>query len=52
MSYLWPSFSKAEISEVKSVLRSGKVNYWTGEQNKKFERICKILSVKICDFSC
>ena len=38
MSYLWPSFSKAEISEVKSVLRSGKVNYWTGEQNKKFEK--------------
>jgi dTDP-4-amino-4,6-dideoxygalactose transaminase len=34
----WPSFSRDEIKAVAEVLRSGKVNYWTGEQCRLFER--------------
>jgi len=34
---MWPSYSKEEIDAVSSVLTSGKVNYWTGENCKKFE---------------
>jgi dTDP-4-amino-4,6-dideoxygalactose transaminase len=33
----WPSFSDAEINAVKSVLISGKVNYWTGTECREFE---------------
>ncbi|MGC6497158.1 MAG: DegT/DnrJ/EryC1/StrS family aminotransferase [Candidatus Puniceispirillaceae bacterium] len=33
----WPSFSQDEISVVQNVLGSNKVNYWTGEECKKFE---------------
>lgn len=38
MSYNWPKYSKKEVDEVNSVLNSGKVNYWTGDQNQKFEK--------------
>src|SRR3990167_6817030 len=34
----WPFFDEDEIAAVSSVLRSGKVNYWTGEQGNLFER--------------
>lgn len=34
----WPSFSEEEIEAVAKVLRSGKVNYWTGEEGRAFER--------------
>ena len=34
----WPEFATDEIEAVASVLRSGKVNYWTGEQSREFER--------------
>ncbi|MGJ8692040.1 MAG: DegT/DnrJ/EryC1/StrS family aminotransferase [Thalassotalea sp.] len=34
----WPSFSEAEISAVTQVLRSNKVNYWTGTQGREFEK--------------
>jgi dTDP-4-amino-4,6-dideoxygalactose transaminase len=34
----WPVFSEDEIRGVTSVLSSGKVNYWTGEQGRSFER--------------
>lgn len=34
----WPSFSPAEIDAVAEVLRSNKVNYWTGEEGRAFER--------------
>lgn len=34
----WPSYLEEEISAAISVLRSGKVNYWTGEQGQKFEQ--------------
>lgn len=33
----WPSFSDEEIQAVEAVLRSGKVNYWTGTEGRKFE---------------
>lgn len=34
----WPFFDKDEIDAVQAVLRSGKVNYWTGEECRNFER--------------
>ena len=34
----WPSFSEEEIDAVAAVLRSNRVNYWTGEQCRHFER--------------
>lgn len=34
----WPSFEPDEIEAASSVLRSGKVNYWTGEECRLFER--------------
>ena len=33
----WPAFSEAEIDAVQRVLRSGKVNYWTGDECRHFE---------------
>lgn len=34
----WPSFSEAEVAAVADVVRSGRVNYWTGEAGRAFER--------------
>jgi|ERR1035437_4296682 dTDP-4-amino-4,6-dideoxygalactose transaminase len=34
----WPYFAADEIEAVAAVLRSGKVNYWTGEEGHLFER--------------
>ena len=34
---VWPVFSDEEISAVRTVLESGRVNYWTGDECKKFE---------------
>ncbi len=34
----WPYFAPDEIEAAAAVLRSGKVNYWTGEEGRKFER--------------
>src|SRR5260221_12696417 len=33
----WPSFEPDEIEAVVHVLRSGKVNYWTGDEGRQFE---------------
>ncbi|MGB7642522.1 MAG: DegT/DnrJ/EryC1/StrS aminotransferase family protein, partial [Terriglobales bacterium] len=33
----WPYFASDEIEAVTSVLRSGKVNYWTGTEGRQFE---------------
>lgn len=33
----WPFFAEDEIESVTSVLRSGKVNYWTGTEGREFE---------------
>jgi len=34
----WPVFAADEIEAAAAVLRSGRVNYWTGEQAQEFER--------------
>lgn len=34
----WPVFAQDEIDAVAAVLASGRVNYWTGEECKAFER--------------
>ena len=33
----WPCFTDEEINAVAAVLRSGRVNYWTGEEGRRFE---------------
>jgi dTDP-4-amino-4,6-dideoxygalactose transaminase len=35
---MWPYFDAEEIEAVQAVLRSGRVNYWTGQQTRLFER--------------
>jgi len=34
----WPSFTKEESDAVSNVLLSNKVNYWTGNESREFER--------------
>ena len=34
----WPQFDEKAIGAVENVLRSGKVNYWTGPKGMEFER--------------
>jgi dTDP-4-amino-4,6-dideoxygalactose transaminase len=34
----WPSYSEEERQAVDRVLESGRVNYWTGEETREFER--------------
>ena len=34
----WPNFSQEEIEKVSEVLRSNKVNYWTGGEARSFEK--------------
>ncbi|RLB69875.1 MAG: aminotransferase [Deltaproteobacteria bacterium] len=34
----WPAFDAGDIEAVAGVLRSGRVNYWTGEEGRLFER--------------
>ena len=34
----WPQFDEAAIRAVEEVLRSGRVNYWTGPKGMEFER--------------
>ena len=33
----WPDYTEEEIDAVAAVLRSGKVNYWTGSDHQEFE---------------
>jgi len=35
---MWPQFDENAIRSVEQVLRSGKVNYWTGPKGMEFER--------------
>lgn len=35
---VWPYFEEDEIDAVTAVLKSGKVNYWSGQQGRKFEK--------------
>jgi dTDP-4-amino-4,6-dideoxygalactose transaminase len=34
----WPHFDEDEIAAVERVLRSGRVNYWTGNEGRSFEK--------------
>ena len=34
----WPSFTQEEVDAVSRVLLSNKVNYWTGQEGREFER--------------
>lgn len=34
----WPSFTEEEVDAVASVVRSNRVNYWTGDEGRQFER--------------
>ena len=34
----WPQFDEKAVKAVEDVLRSGKVNYWTGPKGMEFER--------------
>ena len=34
----WPKFDEKAIKSVEEVLRSGKVNYWTGPKGMEFEK--------------
>jgi dTDP-4-amino-4,6-dideoxygalactose transaminase len=34
----WPAPGDAEVAAVTSVLRSGRISYWTGEETRTFER--------------
>lgn len=34
----WPHFTRDEIETVMSVLESGRVNYWTGQEGRLFEK--------------
>ena len=36
----WPTYAEDEIAAVAAVLRSGKVNQWTGPDVAEFERAC------------
>ena len=38
MNAPWPYFAPDEIEAAVRVLRSGKVNYWTGEEGRRFEQ--------------
>jgi dTDP-4-amino-4,6-dideoxygalactose transaminase len=43
----WPNFSEQEIAAAAEVLRSGKVNYWTGSEGRLFEQeFAEYLGVK------
>ncbi len=35
---MWPEFDEKAIHSVEEVLRSGKVNYWTGKKGMEFEK--------------
>ena len=38
MNYSWPFFDQEQINKVTEVIASGKVNYWTGDEGKFFEK--------------
>ena len=33
----WPRFAEDEVAAAQAILRSGKVNYWTGDECRRFE---------------
>lgn len=45
----WPYFEQDEIEAVAAVLKSGKVNYWTGDEGRLFEREFAVMAD--CDYA-
>ncbi len=37
MKKIWPNYSDKELRKVNQVIKTNKVNYWTGNEGKKFE---------------
>ena len=37
MSIGWPYYDEEQVEKVSSILRTGRVNYWTGEEGRRFE---------------
>jgi len=35
---VWPEYAEDEVNAVQAVLRSGRVNYWSGDQSRSFEK--------------
>lgn len=35
---VWPSFTDEEANAVRDVILSNKVNYWTGQEAREFEK--------------
>jgi len=40
----WPSYTEEEITAVSNVLTSNKVNYWTGQEGREFEKEFAVFS--------
>jgi dTDP-4-amino-4,6-dideoxygalactose transaminase len=38
LTTLWPSFTQEEATKVSEILLSNKVNYWTGQEGRQFEK--------------
>ena len=38
MKLHYPKFSAYSLNRIKQILKSGRVNYWTGNECKKFEK--------------
>lgn len=45
----WPYFADDEISAVTAILKSGKVNYWTGDEGRQFEK--EFAAFTGCDYA-
>lgn len=45
----WPSFTEEESSSVRDVLLSNKVNYWTGQEGREFEK--EFAAFSDCEFA-
>lgn len=44
----WPAFEEEEIQAAASVLRSGRINYWTGDEGRAFE--CEFADFSGCKY--
>ncbi len=45
----WPSYSEEEASKVSEILLSNKVNYWTGDEGRSFEK--EFAEFADCDYA-
>ena len=47
MKSKWPTYTENEIKKVYQVIKSNKVNYWTGNEGKKFEKeFCNFFKIR------